>query len=50
MGLYFILLCSAGGTTLNKQNPDFETKSGFFVFIKHTKSSNNKYINPCPAM
>ena len=39
-----------GGTTLNKQNPDFETKSGFFVFIKHTKSSNNKYINPCPAM
>jgi len=25
-------------------------KSGFFVFIKHTKSSNNKYINPCPAM
>jgi len=25
-------------------------KSGFFVFIKHTKSSNNKYINPCQAM
>ena len=22
-----------GGTTLNKQNPDFETKSGFFVFL-----------------
>jgi len=39
-----------GGTTLNKQNPDFETKSGFFVFIKHTKSGNNKCISPCQAM
>ena len=37
-----------GGTTLNKQNPDFETKSGFFVFIKHTKSGNNKYIRAHP--
>ena len=39
-----------GGTTLNKQNPDFVSKSGFFVFIKHTKSGNNKCINPCQAM
>ena len=30
MGLYFILLCSAGGTTFEK-NPDFNLESGFFV-------------------
>ena len=39
-----------GGTTHNKKNPDFVSKSGFFVFIKHTKSGNKKCINPCPAM
>ena len=28
-----------GGTTLNKQNPDFEMKSGFFVFPRHVKTA-----------
>lgn len=41
MGLYFILSCSAGGTTLNKQNPDFVLKSGFFVFIPHKQRIDN---------
>ena len=35
-----------GGTTLNKQNPDFVLKSGFFVFIPHKQRVDNTI--PCP--
>ena len=39
-----------GGTTLNKQNPDFISKSGFFSFSLNTqKGSNKKLHKPMPG-